>query len=433
MILNLLNESVSDAGGKLMGRVQETGSLIPSLDASNLSYEFEKERVVNPNEQKIFKVVENVDSRKKVPDNLEYLDDFYDKETGTSGTAFRDKNTGKVIVSYTGTNLESNPVEDLTIDIFGIFFGGGFQYPPAFEFYEKLARKYGADNLIPVGHSLGGNLAMRVALRYNSKLAIVYNSAPLYLTTDFNKVLNVVLPKVRDNIKQIELDKMNYTGRIIRIVTENDELTNISEAHNGVFVGEKYTLTISSGHGLDPIVESAEQVAKILRIINAEELIMSSVETVKTEMMKLKSTKHSFVKSTSIANGGATSSQLIYLDAVQAQILSKGLSGVSEASLELVKQISEDAEYKAHQLYDSLSKSGFIFSLTPEELLSAYAEAGVHYDSIVGEVSRRCNEKQSEAQKITNRFNQLRTSLDTGIQELIKKDKDLEAMFTLKG
>lgn len=433
MILNLLNESVSDAGGKLMGRVQETGSLIPSLDASNLSYEFEKERVVNPNEQKIFKVVENVDSRKKVPDNLEYLDDFYDKETGTSGTAFRDKNTGKVIVSYTGTNLESNPVEDLAIDIFGIFFGGGFQYPPAFEFYEKLARKYGADNLIPVGHSLGGNLAMRVALRYNSKMAIVYNSAPLYLTTDFNKVLNVVLPKVRDNIKQIELDKMNYTGRIIRIVTENDELTNISEAHNGVFVGEKYTLTISSGHGLDPIVESAEQVAKILRIINAEELIMSSVETVKTEMMKLKSTKHSFVKSTSIANGGATSSQLIYLDAVQAQILSKGLSGVSEASLELVKQISEDAEYKAHQLYDSLSKSGFIFSLTPEELLSAYAEAGVHYDSIVGEVSRRCNEKQSEAQKITNRFNQLRTNLDTGIQELIKKDKDLEAMFTLKG
>lgn len=433
MILNLLNESVSDAGGKLMGRVQETGSLIPSLDASNLSYEFEKERVVNPNEQKIFKVVENVDSRKKVPDNLEYLDDFYDKETGTSGTAFRDKNTGKVIVSYTGTNLESNPVEDLSIDIFGIFFGGGFQYPPAFEFYEKLAQKYGADNLIPVGHSLGGNLAMRVALRYNSKLAIVYNSAPLYLKTDFNTILNVVLPKVSDNIKQIELDKMNYTGRIIRIVTENDELTNISEAHNGVFVGEKYTLPISSGHGLDPIVESAEQVAKILRIINAEELIMSAVETVKTEMIRLKITKRSFGNSDSFAHGGVTGSQLIYLDAAQAQILSKGLSGVSEASLELIKQISEDAEYKAHQLYDSLSTSGFVFSLTPEELLSAYAEAGIHYDSIVGEVSRRCNEKQSEAQKITNRFNQLRTNLDTGIQELIKKDKDLEAMFTLKG
>lgn len=433
MVLRLGNELVTNAGGKYMGRVQETGSLIPSLDSSNLSYEFEKERITNPNEQDISAIIDEIDSRKKVPDNLEYLDDFYDKETGTSGTAFRDKNTGKVIVSYTGTNLESNGVEDLAIDIFGIFFGGGFQYPPAFEFYEKLAMKYGADNLIPTGHSLGGNLAMRVALRYNSKMAIVYNSAPLYLTTDFNKILNVVLPKVRDNIEQIELDKMRYTGRIIRIVTENDWLTNNSEANNGVFVGEKYTLPISSGHGLDAIIENAEQVAKILRIINAEELIMSAVETVKTEMMKLKSTKHSFVKSTSIANGGATSSQLIYLDAVQAQILSKGLSDVSEASLELVKQVSEDAEYKSHQLYDSLSTSGFVFSLTPDELLSAYAEAGVHYDSIVGEVSRRCNEKQSEAQKITNRFNQLRANLDTSIQELINKDKDLEAMFTLKG
>ena len=129
-----------------MGRVQETGSLIPSLDASNLSYEFEKERVVNPNEQKIFKVVENVDSRKKVPDNLEYLDDFYDKVTGTSGTAFRDKNTGKIIVSYTGTNLDGNAGEDIYADASGIFLGTGFHYPPAFKFYEKLAEKYGAEN-----------------------------------------------------------------------------------------------------------------------------------------------------------------------------------------------------------------------------------------------------------------------------------------------
>ena len=352
-----------------MGKIQETGSLIPSLDGSNLSYEFEKERITNPNEKDISAVIMRIDYRKKVPDNLEYLDDFYDKETGTSGTAFRDKNTGKVIVSYTGTNLESNPVEDLKIDIFGVFFGGDFHYPPAFEFYEKLAQKYGADNLIPVGHSLGGHFAMRVALRYNSKMAIVYNSAPLYFKTIFNKVLNMVQPKVKDNIKQIQQDKMNYTGRIIRIVTEDDWLTNKSEENNGIFVGEKYTLPVSSGHGLDPIVESAEQVAKILRIINAEELIMSAVETVKIEMIRLKSTKRSFGNSASFVHGGVTGSQLIYLDAAQAQILSKGLSGVSEASLELVKQISEDAEYKAHQVYDSLSTSGFVFSLIPAMLL----------------------------------------------------------------
>ena len=63
-----------------MSTVQETGSLIPSLDGSNLSYEFEKERITNPNEKDISAVIMRIDYRKKVPDNLEYLDDFYDEE-----------------------------------------------------------------------------------------------------------------------------------------------------------------------------------------------------------------------------------------------------------------------------------------------------------------------------------------------------------------
>lgn len=416
-----------------MGRVQETGSLIPSLDASNLSYEFEKERVVNPNEQKIFKVVENVDSRKKVPDNLEYLDDFYDKETGTSGTAFRDKNTGKIIVSYTGTNLEVNFREDLKIDIFGVFFGGDFHYPPAFEFYEKLAQKYGADNLIPVGHSLGGHFAMRVALRYNSKMAIVYNSAPLYFTTILNEVLNIVQPKVKDNIRQIQQDEMNYTGRIVRIVAANDPLTIISEEFNGVFVGDKFTLPTLSEHGLDPIVEDAEQVAKILRIINAEEQLVSTIEMVSSRMQSLKKKKRSFANSNSITLEGVTSSQLIYLDAMQAQILSEGLINVSTSSLELVEHSGEGTRYKVQRMYDFLTSPSLVPSLSPDELLSAYAEAGVHYDSIVGEVFRHCGEKEKEVQDIVDAFNRLKTNLDTGIQALIEKDKELENMFTLEG
>ena len=70
MILLLLNESASDVGGELMGTVQETGSLIPTLDASNLSYEFEKKRIINPNEEES-KIVVKVNLQKKIPDNLE--------------------------------------------------------------------------------------------------------------------------------------------------------------------------------------------------------------------------------------------------------------------------------------------------------------------------------------------------------------------------
>ena len=412
-----------------MGKVQETGSLIPSLDGSNLSYEFEKERITNPNETDNSVVIKNVDERKKVPDNLEYLDDFFDEETGASGTAFRDKNTGKIIVSYTGTNLEVNAIKDGTADVVGIFLALGYHYAPAFEFYEKLAKKYGADNLIPVGHSLGGNYAMRVALRYNSKMAIVYNSAPLYI----KGVEMKFSPIISQNINQINEDIENYTGRIVRIVAKDDPLTNISEKFNGVFVGDKFTLPISSGHGLDAIVENAEQVAKILRIINAEEQLVSTIETVSSRMQSLKKKKRSFANSNSISLEGVTSSQLIYLDAMQAKILSEGLINVSTSSLELIEHTGEGIQDKAQSLYDSLANYNLGLSLSPDEQLSAYAEAGVHYDSIVGEISRHCSEKKKEVQDIVDTFNRLKTNLDSGIQELVEKDKELENMFTLEG
>ena len=409
--------------------VKEKGSEIPSLDGSNLSYEFEKIRVKMPEIVDSEDLLYYVDDSKKIPKNLEYLDDFYDKRTGTSGTAFRDKNTGKVIVSYTGTNLDGNKLEDIYADFSGIFLGTGIHYPPAFKFYEKLAEKYGAENLIPTGHSLAGNIAMRVALRYNSKMAIVYNSAPLYM----KGVQIKISPIVSQNINQINEDIANYSGRIVRIVAKDDPLTNISENSNGVFVGDKFTLPISSGHGLDAIVENAEQVAKILRIINAEEQLVSTIEMVSSRMQSLKKKKRSFANSNSISLEGVTSSQLIYLDAMQAKILSEGLINVSTSSLELIEHSGEGIQDKAQSLYDSLANHNLGLSLSPDELLSAYAEAGVHYDSIVGEVSRHCGEKEKEVRDIVDAFNRLKTNLDTGIQELVEKDKELENMFTLEG
>ena len=160
-----------------MLELNATENNVSTLNAADLSYEFEKTRIKQPEIDDTVDLLREAQSKKTIPDNLEYLDDFYDKRTGTSGTAFRDKNTGKIIVSYTGTNLDGNKWTDIYADASGIFLGTGIHYPPAFKFYEKLAEKYGAENLIPTGHSLGGNVAMRVALRYNSKMAIVYNPA----------------------------------------------------------------------------------------------------------------------------------------------------------------------------------------------------------------------------------------------------------------
>ena len=75
-----------------------------TLYASDITYEFEKARIAGSNDNKILGDVKR-DINSTYPEKLEYLDDFYDKDTGSSGTAFKDKDTGEVILAYTGTNF----------------------------------------------------------------------------------------------------------------------------------------------------------------------------------------------------------------------------------------------------------------------------------------------------------------------------------------
>ena len=130
-----------------------------TLYASDLSYEFEKVRIKGASDDNIIKEVYN-QSKKSIPEGVEYLDDFYDKNTGSSGTAFKDKDTGEVILAYTGTNLKSNLWNDgIKTDFGRIALGlGNGHVDPARKFYEKIRAEYG-DDIVLTRHSLGGNLA----------------------------------------------------------------------------------------------------------------------------------------------------------------------------------------------------------------------------------------------------------------------------------
>ncbi|EMB64496.1 hypothetical protein SMU26_08757, partial [Streptococcus mutans 3SN1] len=61
-----------------MSTVTETGSLIPSLDASNLSYQFEKARINHPELKDAFDLLKEIKRKKAVSKNLTYVSDFYD-------------------------------------------------------------------------------------------------------------------------------------------------------------------------------------------------------------------------------------------------------------------------------------------------------------------------------------------------------------------
>jgi len=270
-----------------------------TLYASNITYEFEKSRINGVDSEYVLKNVKNSMEKNDFPDNLEYLDDFYDKDTGSSGTAFKDKDTGEVILAYTGTNLDNDKWNDAVKTDFGriALELGDDHVDPARKFYEKIRAEYG-DDIILTGHSLGGNLAQWIALYYNVQKTIIYNPAPLYIPPEqivagagsdpgLEMVLNQVglslkdaiatpLGFIKDRAKWLfgiktekdEIEKLKeiFTGRVIRIQSELDILNNVSDYFRGEYLGVEHILKDAGWHLLGDILNSEELKEELERI-----------------------------------------------------------------------------------------------------------------------------------------------------------------------
>ena len=397
-----------------MAIVETTGSMVSTLDAANLAYEFEKVRTKMPGLDSSL-LQEEAQRKKVIPNNLEYIDDFYDEVTGTSGTAFKDKDTGKVIIAYSGTNMEADGIKDPLVDVFGIGLNLGIHYAPPYAFYEKMAAKYGPENLILTGHSLGGNIAQRVALRFNAPMTIVYNPAPLYAASISPLMLGIIS---LINIASITIDQVKFSGKVLRVNTQYDPLQAVAHFVGGIYIGREITLTNSGGHSIDDIVESEEQTAELKRIL-AIEFGMSSITDKKLH----------FIRSSREGISGVTKSQWIYLDALQAQVLSEGLVKANNAAIESFKQTQAKGIQEANELYKELSKVPANSKLSAEEIMAVYYEEGVHYDSIVGDVEEYSNKKLQTAVEIAENFDTLRKVINEGIAELVEKDQELSALF----
>ena len=246
--------------------------------ASNLAYGFETARVDGYGDDKVVAEAQRLRNY-NIPSNMEYLEDMYDPKTGTSGTAFRNKDTGEVILAYTGTNLSFRPevLKDAGTDFNEVIIAGGEHYKPAYEFYERVRAKYG-NNIVLTGHSLGGNIAQRVALEYNVQKTVVYNSAPLYISevskesTGYDKEAPDIEERKRINEAYEEQEKIKelekkYTGETIRIRSESDKLSVVG----GKNLGIQYTVKDGGVHPMINIINSEiamTEIEKIARHMN---------------------------------------------------------------------------------------------------------------------------------------------------------------------
>ena len=297
--------------------------------ASHLAYGFESVRKPGFNN---YRIVDEAQKLRKysIPSNMDYLEDMYDPETGTSATAFRNKDTGEIILAYTGTNFQSEFLKDGAVDVTEVVTAGEEHYKPAFEFYERVRAKYG-NNIVLTGHSLGGNIAQRVALEYNVQKTVVYNSAPLYVfeVSELHKFGTLDPMQVERAVKEqerIEELEKNYTGETIRIRSESDPVSGVG----GKNLGIEYTLINGGGHPMVTIVESEvamEEIEKLTKhmVGNNVNIDINNDGVVDIELKKINLGVRNLLDSNSNAVGAH--GRRIQLNPVILRTLSNNLKG----------------------------------------------------------------------------------------------------------
>ena len=395
----------------------------PTLDASDLSYEFEKARIKGATDRTVSK--DYIDTEKKImPENFQYLSSFRDPDTGTSGVAFRDKTSGKTIIAYTGTNPNSDFYNDvIKTDGVSIAFGMGHHYDSAYQFYENVLKENGLnpEDVILTGHSLGGNVAQRVALKYNAPETIVYNAAPLYIPAG----LSIFSAK---NIAEIESDKAQFTGSVTRITTEKDPLNNWSDRFGGVYVGEEYVIPHSGGHLMGDLRAVSGDIQKIEQSTIAIESVERSTQT---KLKGVQSKKERFkVNDIGTASpNGLSKAELIALDSEQALVVASGLSTTSNATVDLIAAKGTSAVDKALTVFKSLGDVPFGFLLSSDEVRATYNECNIDYGTVVEAVDSHCRTVKKTAKTVATSFTNLETKIKTGIEQTVQKDTELQGLI----
>lgn len=403
---------------------------IPTLDASELSYEFEKARILGSTDKNVMDDYYRTD-KAVMPSTFKHVSSFRDNATGTSGVAFKDTTTGKVIISYTGTNLESDGFNDAVMtDGVSIALGTGHHYAPAYQFYEKVLKENGLnpEDIILTGHSLGGNIAQRVALKYNAPKTIVYNPAPLYIPVGAALGDLLLNPLVEKNISEIENEKKQFTGSVTRITTENDPLNNWADRFGGVYLGEEYVIPNSGGH----LMGDLRAVSDIIQKIEQASISLESVEKSTQDKIKEIQIKKRRFKVNDIGknfSSGLSKEELIALDSEQALAVASGISTAVTAANTLIDARVKSAVKQSMDLYGSLGDVPFGFLLSSDEVRATYNECGVNYGSVVEVVDSHCQSVSSTANMLATSFVQLETKIKSGIAEIVQKDKEIEGLI----
>ena len=423
------------------------------------------------------------------PEHLEVIDAYFDADTYTSGTAFRNTNTNEIIVAYSGSNGEAE-YQNFRTNGTEIFNMRGAMEPAAIEFYRRVKNNTGQHPIL-TGHSQGVKLASTVAIVENVTEAYGFNPAPTFFTEPQNKAWKEVrgrYPVIRyvplnfvkglyDGVGEVEYNaesfrtlnslREGYSGNMTYIASRGDFLSGIllegvnREIYQN-YVGRWLVLDNAGWHLMNEffLKESIEKVEAYLNSgrewktnskgeiidINGKVIWEKRTTFLPYEQLfyglyddakgRLTSTLKELDDLYSLRlqwqqNGNLTHNQEIYLDYNKIIIITTGLIETLKMQLTTVTKIGNDFETFATNKWDTITADiiGSLRILSASEAYDVMSECGVsHTRNVMEPISQIQRSMYKLRTKIVN-LEKVLEQANNATKNLVKKDQFLSKMI----
>ena len=342
-----------------------------------------------------------------------------------------DKATGKVdysqvVIAYAGTNFAD--FLDLQTDLQSVGIGDNqvladirtktfrkSQFQTALEFAKDVEAEIKKINpnakITTAGHSLGESLAMYVALKQG------------YSNIGFNgpDIQYLISEEEVSYMKQHPEQFRNYRHKydVIGNITGNETKTAI---YPKIYPKERNLFDTIQYHYLTEwIFNEKGQLVDLDGKIISNPVVASFAETT-AKMYRYQKLKNR------LSSGGLSSNERIFLDSLQGMMLGDVMENVAKVGAEEIKTIRDEAVSKAQNLWEQIDFSNFQY-LSHDEVVTAFAAAGVTYDSVVGAVEREFDQANQKSGALALDFSTLNQQIHQMIDKKISSDQELAGDF----
>ena len=330
-----------------------------------------------------------------------------------------------IIIAFAGTNATDWHLNDLSADLSNVVLGFekdgtlDSQFTSALQFYDEMAKIYGANNIEAVtGHSLGGSLAQKVAAA-NHIPAVTFSTAG-----------------VGKQLTEEEKVWINGEGKkfVLNFMHKGDQIsswTNASDYGTAIYAGDFGDGSLLSGHFLDSYKFDKNGAVRDIKggiwTITDKGTLSNGIELIQKNFKEQLKTLSELEKRLRASGGCLSSGEKLYLDSAQA------LATVSTASLEFnlamenVIKVYQNGIKEAEELWqktvDDAMKIGN--QLEQWEIYEALERGGSTEYNIVTLPTQQYQMKISKVRGMAEQFKSLENQIKAKISEIVARDSEL--------